>query len=130
MQRREREQLERALSPEFEVLAVAHPAEVFAALSAGAAYDLVLCSLEMTQPTGIEFFAELARERPDQAARLVFLHMPNLEQRARRLLDAIGVWHVNRNLPAHELLLQLGGLLQLWQALGLRNPRTPRERAG
>jgi CheY-like chemotaxis protein len=65
--------LRRALGEDNHVEFVAEASEALARLRSGEHYDVVLCDLMMPSMDGIEFHRQLSEERPDEAARVVFI---------------------------------------------------------
>jgi CheY-like chemotaxis protein len=47
--------------------------EALSWLRAGRDYDVILCDVVMAEMSGLDFHAELARERPEAATRIVFM---------------------------------------------------------
>jgi CheY-like chemotaxis protein len=47
--------------------------EALSWLRSGRAYDVILCDVVMAEMSGLDFHAEVVRERPEAAARIVFM---------------------------------------------------------
>jgi CheY-like chemotaxis protein len=47
--------------------------EALSWLRAGRRYDVILCDVVMVEMSGLDFHAEVARERPDLAERIIFM---------------------------------------------------------
>ena len=67
------EAVRNTLKAEHDVIIESDPSVALAQLRAGAPYDVILCDLDMPTLSGLALHAELARTRPDLAARIVFL---------------------------------------------------------
>jgi PAS domain S-box-containing protein len=65
--------LQRMLEDEHEVVAVTSAAQALELLLDGANFDVVLCDILMPGLSGIDFYRELERRRPDLSARLIFM---------------------------------------------------------
>jgi CheY-like chemotaxis protein len=65
--------LARALAPEHDVSVAATAQDALDRVQGGARFDVILCDLMMPQITGMELHAALARDVPEQAARMIFL---------------------------------------------------------
>jgi len=79
----------RALGAEHEVTALQRAQEALDRIATGERYDVILCDVMMPSMTGIEFYKRLARERPDQAERIVFLTGGAFTSSARTFLDEV-----------------------------------------
>ena len=77
----------RLLCAEHDVQGATSAREALALLDAGETFDLVLCDLMMSEMSGIEFHAELARRDPAAAARIVFMTAGAFTPRARSFLQ-------------------------------------------
>jgi CheY-like chemotaxis protein len=80
--------LSRTLTPEHKVEAFTDARLALERLRAGERYELILCDLMMPEMTGMELHATLARELPEQAARMVFLTGGAFTEAARAFLDS------------------------------------------
>lgn len=65
--------LARALAAEHDVACETDPARALARLRAGEVFDVVFCDVVMPDLDGVSVHDAVARERPEQAARFVFL---------------------------------------------------------
>jgi signal transduction histidine kinase/CheY-like chemotaxis protein len=78
----------RLLEGEHDVRGLTSGREALQLLDAGESFDLILCDLMMSEMSGIEFHAELARRAPERAARMVFMTGGAFTARARSFLQA------------------------------------------
>lgn len=65
--------IERALSRRHDVTVFSSGKEALARLLGGARFDVIVSDLMMPEVTGMDIHAQLSRNVPDQAARMVFL---------------------------------------------------------
>ena len=65
--------LDRVLSRRHDVTLVSEAAEALALITRGRRFDLVLCDLMMPDMTGMELFARVEQQAPEQASVFVFL---------------------------------------------------------
>jgi CheY-like chemotaxis protein/two-component sensor histidine kinase len=82
--------MQRALSPEHDVIALTNAHEALALLASGERFDLVLCDMSMPSMDGPAFFEELSRRMPDQTGRVVFLTGSAFSPEARAFLERVG----------------------------------------
>ncbi len=59
-------------------------------IAEGERFDVILCDLMMPQMTGMDLYAVLASEYPDQAERMIFMTGGAFTPAARSFLDDIG----------------------------------------
>lgn len=94
------------LGEEYEVVALSNAKEALARLTQGETFDLLLCDLMMPELTGMDLYSELARTRPEQAARMVFMTGGTFTERAHRFLEEHGRVQLQKPFR-HEQLLSL-----------------------
>jgi len=92
------------LSDDYEVLALSSARDALGRISAGERFDLVLCDLMMPDLTGMDLHAQLAREQPEQAARMVFMTGGTFTDRAQRFLAEHGRVQLQKPFRHDELL--------------------------
>ena len=95
--------LERMLGSAHEVSTATSGADAFARLSSGARYDVVLCDVMMPIMTGMELYARVVSEMPDQASRFVFLTGGAFTPEARGFLAKVGLPHMEKPVDMHAL---------------------------
>jgi CheY-like chemotaxis protein len=61
------------LEPSHDVVTTTRGSEALALVSAGQRFDVVLCDLQMPETSGMDVYARLRVDAPDQVGRLVFL---------------------------------------------------------
>jgi PAS domain S-box-containing protein len=74
---------------EHEIVATADAREALARLEVDDRFDVILCDLMMPTMTGMDFYEELLRLRPDQAKRVVFLTGGALTAKVASFLDTV-----------------------------------------
>jgi CheY-like chemotaxis protein len=94
------------LEDEYDVTALSSAREALARLQKGETFDLVLCDLMMPELTGMDLYGELARVRPDQAGRMVFMTGGTFTERAYKFLEEHGRLQLQKPFR-HEQLLTL-----------------------
>jgi PAS domain S-box-containing protein len=65
--------IRRALEPEHQVTCVKTVREATALVERGEAFDAILCDLLLPEVTGMDFYDDLLRTRPDVARRVIFM---------------------------------------------------------
>jgi len=55
----------------------------------GRTFDVVLCDVMMPELTGMDLYAELTRQRPDQCSRFIFMTGGTFTERARAFLESL-----------------------------------------
>jgi PAS domain S-box-containing protein len=85
--------LERILSKDCEVVVTNHGREALPLLldDKQPSFDIILCDLMMPEPSGEAVYAEVARRRPEVAARFVFMTGGAFTPRGRQFLDSVPV---------------------------------------
>jgi CheY-like chemotaxis protein len=76
----------RQLAGDHEVVALTSPNEALRRVRAGERYDAIVCDLIVPELTGMEVFAQLDTEAPDQARRMIFMTGGAFTERARQFL--------------------------------------------
>jgi CheY-like chemotaxis protein len=94
------------LGDDYDVVAMNNSREALQYLTRGESFDLVLCDLMMPDLTGMDLHTELARVRPDQAARMVFMTGGTFTERAYRFLAEPGRVQLQKPFR-HDQLLSL-----------------------
>jgi CheY-like chemotaxis protein len=72
-----------------DVTALGSAADALERIRGGESFDLIICDLMMPQMTGMDLYAALAREAPEQARRMVFLTGGAFTPRARAFLETV-----------------------------------------
>jgi PAS domain S-box-containing protein len=78
----------RLLGGDHDVTTTTRGTEALESIRTGARYDAILCDLMMPELTGMDMFEALAREFPDQAAKMIFLTGGTFTERARAFVEA------------------------------------------
>jgi CheY-like chemotaxis protein len=65
--------IRRTLGPEHEVTTVTSARQALELFDEGKRFDIVLCDLMMPEMTGMELHAELVRQVPEQARKMIFM---------------------------------------------------------
>jgi len=81
--------IQRMLSAEHEVLAVTSARDALGRVSDGERFDIILCDLMMPEVTGMDLHAELLRDAPEQAERVVFMTGGAFTSGAREFLEHV-----------------------------------------
>ncbi len=81
--------LARLLSMKHHVDAAGGGREALSRLLSGERYDVILCDISMPDITGLDVYDEVARQLPEQAARIVFVTGGITSASHRARLDAI-----------------------------------------
>ena len=106
-----RRAIERSLEGEHDIVSAGSAAEALSILDSGEAFDLVLCDLMMPDMTGMDVAAQLSRDRPDVAERMVFLSGGAFTPEAATFLAAAGRRHVEKPFRPHDLQQRVRELL-------------------
>lgn len=72
-----------------DVICVTSAREALALIGKGHSFDAVICDVNMPQMTGMDFYDELSKTRPDLASCTIFMTGGAFTHRAARFLDAI-----------------------------------------
>ena len=99
----------RLLGPAHDVTALTSPVEALQRARTGESWDVVLCDLMMPEMSGIEFEAELSRERPDLVERVLYVTGGAFTERSRSFL-ASGRPHLAKPVAANELRIAVAQL--------------------
>lgn len=100
------------LSDDHEVVALSNAQEALARITSGDSFDLILCDLMMPGLTGMDLYAELARVRPEQASRMVFMTGGTFTDRAQEFLAEHGRVQLQKPFRHDELLSLVDGRLE------------------
>jgi two-component system cell cycle sensor histidine kinase/response regulator CckA len=79
----------RVLAPDHDVTVTVCGAEALGLLRRGMTFDVILCDLMMPEMSGIELHAELRRELPHEAERMVFLTGGAFTPQTRDFVDSL-----------------------------------------
>jgi PAS domain S-box-containing protein len=79
-----------ALSDEFQVTTATSGREALELLAGDAPFDVVLCDLMMPDVSGMDVYERVAKERPELAARFVFVTGGAFTERARAFVERVG----------------------------------------
>ncbi|MDY7228542.1 ATP-binding protein [Hyalangium rubrum] len=83
--------LRRALRADFEV-STSSGSEALSRLLAGEEFDALVCDLSMPDISGMDLYARLQEQRPDQAARMIFLTGGAFTPRAQEFIAGARYW--------------------------------------
>ena len=89
--------------PEHEVVTETSALAALARIRAGARFDLILCDVMMPEMTGIAFFAQLERDQPALAARVVFMTGGAFTPAAREFLDRVPNPRLEKPVDLHNV---------------------------
>jgi len=81
--------LRRALERFHSVTVVSSATDGMAAIASGPPFDLIICDVMLPDVSGIDFYMQLAAERPDQARRVIFMTGGAFTSRARSFLEQV-----------------------------------------
>ncbi len=81
--------LARVIGHEHDLTILTSPREALDRLRGEESFDLILCDLMMPDMTGMDLHDQLLRDRPDVAARMLFVTGGAFTPRARQFLDAM-----------------------------------------
>ncbi len=95
--------IQRALSPDHHVEAIARGADALDRIRRGERYDVILCDLMMPEMTGMDFYDELHAIAPDQAAAIVFLTGGAFTEGAQAFLERVENTRVEKPFEAAAL---------------------------
>ncbi len=96
------------LEPDHEVSAITSGADALSRLLGGERYDVVLCDLQMPGLTGMDVYARLRRDAPEQAGRVVFLTGGAWSAEARAFVADVPNPVLEKPVPPAELLAAVG----------------------
>ncbi len=103
--------LRRLLLADHDVEVVTSAAAASQRVASGEHYDVILCDLLMPGMSGMELHAELVKEMPDLAGRMVFLTGAVSTPRARGFLDTIPNARLEKPVRAEDLRTTIAGML-------------------
>jgi CheY-like chemotaxis protein len=93
----------RALSGEHDVSTIDDADQALARIAQGDTFDVIICDLMMPVKTGVEFFADLSRQAPDSAKRIIFLTGGAFTVKARKFLDQVPNARLEKPFEMHAL---------------------------
>jgi PAS domain S-box-containing protein len=93
----------RALSGEHDVSTINDADQALARIAQGDNFDVIICDLMMPVKTGVEFFADLSREAPESAKRIIFLTGGAFTVKARKFLDQVPNARLEKPFDMHAL---------------------------
>ncbi|MBZ0271884.1 response regulator [bacterium] len=79
----------RVLTAEHEVVSLTDAAEAMKRIAAGERFDVIVCDMMMPRMSGMDFHAELRRQAPEQADRMVFITGGAYTAKARKFLETV-----------------------------------------
>jgi CheY-like chemotaxis protein len=106
----------RTLGKELEVVTAGSAAEALARVRAGERFDLLLSDLQMPEQTGMDLHAELAREAPELARRMIFFSGGAYTEEAREFLERQGVECIEKPFDLDALRTLVAGKLAAFPA--------------
>jgi DNA-binding response OmpR family regulator len=74
------------------------PGDALALFDGGMHFDLILCDLDAPDLSGVAFYRELERSRPEQAGRVIFLAGASGAPETTALLGSAANWRVDKPL--------------------------------
>ncbi|AUX21129.1 histidine kinase [Sorangium cellulosum] len=92
------------LEPRHETIATASARDALARIRAGERYDAILCDLMMPDMTGMDFYASLAEQAPEQQRRIVFLTGGAFTERSKAFLEQVSARTLLKPFDAPTLL--------------------------
>ncbi|HSM93523.1 MAG TPA: ATP-binding protein [Anaeromyxobacteraceae bacterium] len=95
--------LARILSPPHHVVTTTRARDALAWLRRGDAFDVILCNLMMPDMGGMDLYAALQADVPEQARRVVFVTAGGFTPRARQFLRDSGAPWVEKPIPMSSL---------------------------
>jgi PAS domain S-box-containing protein len=95
-----RREIQRTLSGDHAVTAVASAREALSLIRGGERYEAIFCDLMMPEMSGMEFYSVLRTQCPDQAARVIFLAGGVFTTRAAEFLRGVANEAVEKPLEA------------------------------
>ena len=91
------------LITEHDVVAEVNAADALARIRGGERFDMICCDLMMPDMNGMQFFAALQAEYPDQAQRVLFLTGGAFTAAARSFLDEVSNPRLEKPFPLQNL---------------------------
>jgi nitrogen-specific signal transduction histidine kinase/ActR/RegA family two-component response regulator len=117
--------IQRVLEGEHDVRASNDARAVLPMLASEQNFDVILCDLMMPQMTGMEFHAELARNAPLMAERIVFLTAGAFTTKAKLFLDNVPNRRIEKPFDARTLRATMQKLIATIDAGGRKFPSAP-----
>ncbi|HSN15784.1 MAG TPA: ATP-binding protein, partial [Anaeromyxobacteraceae bacterium] len=96
--------LVRLLSPPHRVMTTTSARGALDRIREGHAFDVILCDLMMPEMSGMDFYAALQAQAPEQARRVVFVTAGGFTARARAFLEEAHAPWVEKPIPMAKLL--------------------------
>lgn len=93
----------RTLAPEHDVVEVDNAGEALRQLATGERYDAIVCDLMLPGLTGMDFHAQVQRDFPDLADKIVFFTGGAFTARAREFLRSVPNPRVDKPVAGSEL---------------------------
>jgi len=93
----------RVLEPEYHVACVGTVREAKALVHRSEVFDVILCDLVLPEVTGMDFYDDLLRTRPDLARRVVFMNDPSPTSRVAEFVASVSNPCLERPLTAQAL---------------------------
>ena len=109
--------IRRALERAHAVTVAASAAEGLAALSAHP-FDVILCDVMLPDVSGIDLYAQVSVEHPEQARRMIFITGGAFTNRARDFLDSVPNACLDKPFEPPELLSLINERLSRWGPAG------------
>jgi CheY-like chemotaxis protein/anti-sigma regulatory factor (Ser/Thr protein kinase) len=95
--------VQRILSKDHDVVAIAAAEEALALCAGGQSFDLILCDLMMPDMTGMDLHRELSLVAPEQASRMIFMTGGAFTAKARSFLSETPKEHIEKPFDAGNL---------------------------
>lgn len=95
--------IRRALIRHHEVDVFEDPEPLLQRLGEGRRYDLIFCDLMMPDTTGREIFDSVAKEWPEQAAKIVFISGVSASEAQRGILKGLNNLMLEKPFQLHDL---------------------------
>lgn len=95
--------VQRILSVDHEVVALARARDALERITAGERFDVIVCDLMMPELTGMELHAALSRVAPEQASAMIFLTGGAVTAQARTFIGSTSNALVDKPFDARRL---------------------------
>jgi signal transduction histidine kinase len=112
------------LGDDYDVSTQVDARAALSALLSGESYDAILCDLMMPGLSGYDLHAEVAKTRPDQAARMVFMTGGTFTEPAQRFLDARDAAHLEKPFRPQEVVALMERHIHLLGVCGADQQRS------
>jgi CheY-like chemotaxis protein len=109
--------VQRTLAIDHEVTVLERARPALERLLNGNRFDLILCDLMMPEMTGIELYAELLRQQPDQACRMVFLTGGPSTNLVKDFLARVPNAHIEKPFDTRRLRALVAGHMRSHEAV-------------